>query len=139
MLVTDGVKRVKIATATVESVGKYKTQTIGWKNLIRCPQCLSSWIYRKIPRRISFRIPGGQAQFVRVPKPGGTLFDLDDSSTWSSSLPKDLKREGAYWTRRYWIGSSRRLCCYAAIDEGGKKTGEFVVLSIEEANEKVKE
>ena len=30
---------------------------------------------------------------MRVPKAGGTLFDLDDSSTWSSSLPKDVKEK----------------------------------------------
>ena len=30
---------------------------------------------------------------MRVPKAGGTLFDLDDSSTWSSSLPNDVKEK----------------------------------------------
>ena len=30
---------------------------------------------------------------MRVPKAGGTLFDLDDSSTWSSSLPKEVKEK----------------------------------------------
>jgi len=41
----------------------------------------------------SAALDGGQAQFVRVPKAGGTLFDLDDSSTWSSTLPKDVKEK----------------------------------------------
>lgn len=36
-------------------------------------------------------LEGGQAQFVRVPKGGGTLFNLSDSSTWSSSLSKEEK------------------------------------------------
>jgi len=30
---------------------------------------------------------------VRVPKAGGTLFDLDDSSTWSSTLSQDAKEK----------------------------------------------
>ena len=172
---------------------------------------------------------------MRVPKAGGTLFDLDDSSTWSSSLPKDVKEKALVGltdsslllladilptgvfatiqalnhpkvapilTAKPWplcfnqsdtsenevnftsedkvftvaiIGlgpvgvcaaislldalatSTRQVpfrivavdpletrrekmkAIYAAIDEGGKGTGEFVVLSIEEAKEKVKE
>ena len=178
-------------------------------------------------------LDGGQAQFVRVPKAGGTLFDLDDPSTWSSTLPKDVKEKALVGladssllmladilptgvfatlqalnhpkvapvlTGKPWplcfnqyntngnevtfttedkvltvaiIGlgpvgvcsaismldalATRQLpfrivaidplearrkkmkAVYAAIDEGGKGTGEFVVLSIEEAKEKVKE
>jgi hypothetical protein len=172
---------------------------------------------------------------VRVPKAGGTLFDLDDSSTWSSSLPKDVKEKalvgladsslllladilptgvfatlqalnhpkvapvltGKPWplcfnqsdtseneviftaedkiltlaiiglgpvgvcaaislldalatsTRqvpfrivavdRHESRREKMKAIYAAIDEGGKGAGEFVVLSIEEAKEKVKE
>jgi hypothetical protein len=174
---------------------------------------------------------------VRVPKAGGTLFDLDDSSTWSSSLSKDVKEKALVGladsslllladilptgvfatlqalnhpkvapvlTGKPWplcfnqsdtsasgnevifnaedrvltiaiIGlgpvglcaaislldalatSTRQVpfrivaidplearrekmkAIYAAIDEGGKGTGEFVVLAIEEAKEKVKE
>lgn len=170
---------------------------------------------------------------MRVPKAGGTLFDLDDSSTWSSSLPKDVKEKvlvgltdsslllladilptGVFATLQalnhpkvatVLTGKPWPLCfnhfdtsgneviltaedkvltvaiiglgpvgvcatismldalatarqpfrivavdplearrekmkaIYAAIDEGGKGTGEFVVLPIEEAKEKVKE
>ena len=171
---------------------------------------------------------------MRVPKAGGTLFDLDDSSTWSSSLPKDVKEKalvgladsslllladilptGVFATLQalnhpkvapVLTGKPWPLCfnqsdnsgnevivtaedkvltdaiiglgpvgvcaaismldalattpqvsfrivavdplearrekmkaIYAAIDEGGKGLGEFVVLSIEEAKEKVKE
>lgn len=178
-------------------------------------------------------LDGGQAQFVRVPKAGGTLFDLDDSSTWSSTLSQDAKEKALVGltdsslllladilptgvfatlqalnhpkvapvlTGKPWplcfnqsdtsgnevvftaqdkvltvaiIGlgpvgvcatvsmldalSTRQVpfqivaidplearrekmkAVYAAIDEGGKGTGEFVVLSIDEAKEKVKE
>ncbi|KAF8967064.1 alcohol dehydrogenase [Flammula alnicola] len=38
-------------------------------------------------------LEGGQAQYVRVPKGGGTLFNLSDPSTWSSSLPKEAKEK----------------------------------------------
>ncbi|KDR82662.1 hypothetical protein GALMADRAFT_263115 [Galerina marginata CBS 339.88] len=38
-------------------------------------------------------LEGGQAQYVRVPKAGGTLFNLSDPSTWSSSLPKDVREK----------------------------------------------
>ena len=170
---------------------------------------------------------------MRVPKAGGTLFDLDDSSTWSSSLPKDVKEKalvgladsslllladilptgvfatlqalnhpkvatvltGKPWPLCFSQSDTRGneiiftaedkvltvaiiglgpvgVCAtislldalatrqvpfrivavdplearrekmkaiYAVIDEGGKGTGEFVVLPIEEAKEKVKE
>ncbi|KAF8887173.1 chaperonin 10-like protein [Infundibulicybe gibba] len=36
-------------------------------------------------------LEGGQAQYVRVPKAGGTLFNLSNPSTWSSALPADAK------------------------------------------------
>ena len=36
-------------------------------------------------------LEGGQAQYLRVPKAGGTLFNLSDSSTWSSSLIPEEK------------------------------------------------
>ncbi|KAF8195486.1 chaperonin 10-like protein [Pholiota molesta] len=38
-------------------------------------------------------LDGGQAQFVRVPKGGGTLFNLSDPSTWSSNLSKAEKEK----------------------------------------------
>ncbi|KAF5315322.1 hypothetical protein D9619_006996 [Psilocybe cf. subviscida] len=38
-------------------------------------------------------LEGGQAQYVRVPTGGGTLFNLSDPSTWSSSLPKDVREK----------------------------------------------
>ncbi|KJA17432.1 hypothetical protein HYPSUDRAFT_46363 [Hypholoma sublateritium FD-334 SS-4] len=34
-------------------------------------------------------LEGGQAQFIRVPKGGGTLFNLSNPSTWSSGLPQE--------------------------------------------------
>ncbi|TEB22711.1 alcohol dehydrogenase [Coprinellus micaceus] len=37
-------------------------------------------------------LDGGQAQYVRVPKAGGTLFDLSDSSTWSSSMAPEERQ-----------------------------------------------
>lgn len=37
-------------------------------------------------------LEGGQAQYVRVPKAGGTLFNLSDPSTFSSTLPEGEKR-----------------------------------------------
>lgn len=37
-------------------------------------------------------LEGGQAQYVRVPKAGGTLFNLSNPSTWSSALPSDVKQ-----------------------------------------------
>lgn len=38
-------------------------------------------------------LEGGQAQYVRVPTAGGTLFNLSDSSTWSSALSKEAKEK----------------------------------------------
>ncbi|KIM43326.1 hypothetical protein M413DRAFT_444156 [Hebeloma cylindrosporum] len=38
-------------------------------------------------------LEGGQAQYVRVPKGGGTLFSLSDPTTWSSSLSNELKEK----------------------------------------------
>ncbi|EKM79356.1 hypothetical protein AGABI1DRAFT_113930 [Agaricus bisporus var. burnettii JB137-S8] len=38
-------------------------------------------------------LEGGQAQFVRVPKAGGTLFNLSNPSTWSSAMPESLKEQ----------------------------------------------
>ncbi|KAF9454808.1 alcohol dehydrogenase [Macrolepiota fuliginosa MF-IS2] len=37
-------------------------------------------------------LDGGQAQYVRVPKAGGTLFNLSNPSTWSSALPEETKK-----------------------------------------------
>lgn len=38
-------------------------------------------------------LEGGQAQYVRVPKAGGTLFNLSDPSSWSSAMkPEDRKK-----------------------------------------------
>ncbi|KAF7296575.1 hypothetical protein HMN09_01064800 [Mycena chlorophos] len=36
-------------------------------------------------------LAGGQAQYVRVPKAGGTLFNLSDPSSWHSSLSHETK------------------------------------------------
>lgn len=36
-------------------------------------------------------LEGGQAQYVRVPKGGGTLFNLSNPKTWSSALSPELK------------------------------------------------
>ncbi|KAJ2935171.1 hypothetical protein H1R20_g1978, partial [Candolleomyces eurysporus] len=36
---------------------------------------------------------GGQAQYVRVPKAGGTLFDLSEPSTWASSMTETEKQK----------------------------------------------
>ncbi|CAK5270189.1 unnamed protein product [Mycena citricolor] len=38
-------------------------------------------------------LDGGQAQYVRVPYAGGTLFNLSDPSTWSSSMPAAAKEQ----------------------------------------------
>ncbi|KAF8644432.1 hypothetical protein AX16_008491 [Volvariella volvacea WC 439] len=38
-------------------------------------------------------LEGGQAQYVRVPKAGGTLFNLSNPNTWSSALPAELKTQ----------------------------------------------
>ncbi|KAJ3566113.1 hypothetical protein NP233_g7203 [Leucocoprinus birnbaumii] len=38
-------------------------------------------------------LEGGQAQYARVPKAGGTLFNLSNPSTWSSALPNDIKQK----------------------------------------------
>lgn len=38
-------------------------------------------------------LEGGQAQYVRVPKAGGTLFNLSDPSTWSSALSEEAKQK----------------------------------------------
>ncbi|KAJ7164748.1 chaperonin 10-like protein [Mycena crocata] len=36
-------------------------------------------------------LEGGQAQYVRVPKAGGTLFNLSDSKSWPSELSDEMK------------------------------------------------
>lgn len=38
-------------------------------------------------------LPGGQAQYVRVPKAGGTLFNLSNPNTWSTSLSAQEKEK----------------------------------------------
>lgn len=38
-------------------------------------------------------LDGGQAQYVRVPKAGGTLFNLSNPSTWSSALSTEAKHK----------------------------------------------
>ncbi|PPR07111.1 hypothetical protein CVT24_010947 [Panaeolus cyanescens] len=38
-------------------------------------------------------LEGGQAQFLRVPMAGGTLFNLSDPSTWSSNLSQEIKQQ----------------------------------------------
>ncbi|KAF8798824.1 hypothetical protein BYT27DRAFT_7121893 [Phlegmacium glaucopus] len=80
----------------------YNTLRVGHKvvapftvNCGECHVCRLGYTGR-CPEGLLFGSPaldGGQAQFVRVPKAGGTLFDLDDSSTWFSTLPKDAKEK----------------------------------------------
>ncbi|KAJ7163308.1 chaperonin 10-like protein [Mycena filopes] len=36
-------------------------------------------------------LEGGQAQYVRVPKAGGTLFNLSDANSWPSQLSPEMK------------------------------------------------
>ncbi|KAJ6620728.1 alcohol dehydrogenase [Mycena sp. CBHHK59/15] len=36
-------------------------------------------------------LEGGQAQYVRVPKAGGTLFNLSDPKSWTSALSDEMK------------------------------------------------
>ncbi|KAF7346040.1 alcohol dehydrogenase [Mycena sanguinolenta] len=38
-------------------------------------------------------LEGGQAQYVRVPKAGGTLFNLSDPKSWHSTLPPEMKHK----------------------------------------------
>ncbi|KAJ7750953.1 alcohol dehydrogenase [Mycena maculata] len=38
-------------------------------------------------------LEGGQAQYVRVPKAGGTLFNLSDSQSWPSGLSAEMKHK----------------------------------------------
>lgn len=38
-------------------------------------------------------LEGGQAQYVRVPKAGGTLFNLSDSKSWPSELSAEMKEK----------------------------------------------
>lgn len=38
-------------------------------------------------------LEGGQAQYVRVPKAGGTLFNLSNPSTWSTALSDEEKEK----------------------------------------------
>ncbi|KAJ7465283.1 chaperonin 10-like protein [Mycena latifolia] len=38
-------------------------------------------------------LEGGQAQYVRVPKAGGTLFNLSDPKSWSSALSDEMKEK----------------------------------------------
>ncbi|KAH6912784.1 alcohol dehydrogenase [Coprinopsis sp. MPI-PUGE-AT-0042] len=38
-------------------------------------------------------LEGGQAQYVRVPKAGGTLFNLSDPSTWSSAMKPEERKQ----------------------------------------------
>jgi len=38
-------------------------------------------------------LEGGQAQYVRVPKAGGTLFNIANPKSWSSSLPENEKEK----------------------------------------------
>ncbi|KAG5639203.1 hypothetical protein H0H81_005682 [Sphagnurus paluster] len=48
-----------------------------------------------VPRVLfgSPKLEGGQAQYVRVPKAGGTLFNLSNSNTWSSALSQQEKEK----------------------------------------------
>ncbi|KAK7048110.1 chaperonin 10-like protein [Favolaschia claudopus] len=41
----------------------------------------------------SVALEGGQAQYVRVPKAGGTLFNLSDPKSWHSTLSPDMKEK----------------------------------------------
>jgi threonine dehydrogenase-like Zn-dependent dehydrogenase len=61
----------------------------------QCSVCRLGYTAR-CPEGLLFGSPaleGGQAQYVRVPKGGGTLFNLNDPTTWSSSLPKEIKEK----------------------------------------------
>lgn len=64
-------------------------------NCGECSVCRLGYTGR-CPEGLLFGSPnleGGQAQYVRVPKAGGTLFNLSDPSTWSSSMSKDEKEK----------------------------------------------
>ncbi|KIK03332.1 hypothetical protein K443DRAFT_654096 [Laccaria amethystina LaAM-08-1] len=64
-------------------------------NCGECSVCRLGYTGR-CPEGLLFGSPsleGGQAQYVRVPKAGGTLFNLSDPSTWSSSMSKDEKEQ----------------------------------------------
>ncbi|KAJ7639090.1 alcohol dehydrogenase [Roridomyces roridus] len=62
-------------------------------NCGECGVCRLGYTCR-CPSGLLFGSPaleGGQAQYVRVPKAGATLFNLNDPHSWSSSLPAELK------------------------------------------------
>ncbi|KAF4617569.1 hypothetical protein D9613_005892 [Agrocybe pediades] len=64
-------------------------------NCGECHVCRLGYTAR-CPKGALFGSPaleGGQAQYVRVPTAGGTLYNLSDSSTWSSALPKEVKEQ----------------------------------------------
>ncbi|KAF5338935.1 hypothetical protein D9611_008700 [Ephemerocybe angulata] len=59
-------------------------------NCGECSVCRLGYTAR-CPEGFLFGSPaldGGQAQYVRVPKAGGTLFNLSEPSTWSSDMSK---------------------------------------------------
>ncbi|CAA7261421.1 unnamed protein product [Cyclocybe aegerita] len=80
----------------------YSTLKIGDKvvspftvNCGECHACRLGYTGR-CPEGFLFGSPaleGGQAQYVRVPKGGGTLFNLSDPSTWSSNLSNKEKEK----------------------------------------------
>ncbi|KAL0960855.1 hypothetical protein HGRIS_005871 [Hohenbuehelia grisea] len=76
----------------------YATLTVGNKvvapftaNCGECHVCRLGYTGR-CPSGVLFgcdALDGGQAQYVRVPKAGGTLFNLDDPNSWISALSSD--------------------------------------------------
>ncbi|KAJ7857774.1 chaperonin 10-like protein [Mycena leptocephala] len=80
--------------------GLYATLKVGDKvvspftvNCGECNVCRMGYTCR-CPLGALFGSPaleGGQAQFVRVPKAGGTLFNLNDATSWPSTLSDDMK------------------------------------------------
>ncbi|KAJ3510816.1 hypothetical protein NMY22_g15854 [Coprinellus aureogranulatus] len=76
----------------------YSTLKVGHKvvspftvNCGECSVCRLGYTARCLESVLfgSPQLDGGQAQYVRVPKAGGTLFDLSDPSTWSSAMSPD--------------------------------------------------
>ncbi|TFK27963.1 alcohol dehydrogenase [Coprinopsis marcescibilis] len=63
-------------------------------NCGECSACRIGYTAR-CPEGLLFGSPslnGGQAQYLRVPKAGGTLFNLSDPTTWTSSMNEEQKK-----------------------------------------------
>ena len=75
------------------SVGRFTVSQVLQANKLRS-SCRLGYTGR-CPEGFLFGSPlleGGQAQYVRVPKAGGTLFNLSDPSTWSSGMSDSDKQ-----------------------------------------------